>query len=281
MFKRECVYILHFDVALSHAEHYVGCTRDIMARLGAHAHGAGSNLCRVLNERGISWRLGALGMCSHIGMRRMERHLKNQKNTRRYCEVCNPDGAMKIPGTTPYPLALVPFKDAESFRCIENAAKNGAVFRFTDEKDTRRVTDQILTLWKADRDALGFVPMGGENGIEVEMRKGNVLVTEIEGDILGYVYFTANVARDVVTIQQCCVRDDARLYGFGRQMVDMVDAIGNWKKIQARVKEQLAANHFWQAIGFTVDEEHIHETSGNLIVEYVRIKDESNGQRME
>ena len=85
------VYILHLDSPLAHARHYVGWARRLEQRIEHHHQGTGARLLQVCNERGISYRLA-----THFpGTRRDERRLKNQKNTARYCPVCNDN---------PYPL---------------------------------------------------------------------------------------------------------------------------------------------------------------------------------
>jgi len=82
------VYLIHFDRPLSHAKHYLGFTEDITSRLEAHAAGQGARLMQVLKERGITWRLAR----TWDGDRRLERQLKNRKESPRLCPICRQHG---------------------------------------------------------------------------------------------------------------------------------------------------------------------------------------------
>ena len=78
------VYHLHFDSPYKHARHYVGFTKDLSARLEAHASGQGARLVQVVMEAGISFRLAR----TWKGTRKDERKLKNRKNAPRECPLC-------------------------------------------------------------------------------------------------------------------------------------------------------------------------------------------------
>lgn len=79
------IYLLHLDTPLRHAKHYVGLADDLPARLERHASGSGARMLAVCVERGITWRL----VRTWTGDRRLERQLKNRKNTPTLCPVCN------------------------------------------------------------------------------------------------------------------------------------------------------------------------------------------------
>lgn len=95
------VYLLHFKQPLAHGkspagnpmvtQHYVGFTDDLIGRLLAHAEGRGARLLQVIQERGIGFQLARTW---DGGTRKLERKIKNCKNTRRLCPVCNPDRAL-------------------------------------------------------------------------------------------------------------------------------------------------------------------------------------------
>ncbi|MBL1079485.1 hypothetical protein JK358_34275 [Nocardia sp. 2] len=83
--RHEQVYLLHFDQKYRHAGHYIGTTRDLQARLQAHADGRGARLLQVLKEHGIGWHLAR----TWDGGRALERELKGFKNAARLCPDCS------------------------------------------------------------------------------------------------------------------------------------------------------------------------------------------------
>jgi predicted GIY-YIG superfamily endonuclease len=82
------VYLIHFDTPLHHARHYLGWTTNLKARLEAHRRGNGARLMEVITEAGITWRLAR----TWEGGRELERHLKRQKNSPRFCPICQEKG---------------------------------------------------------------------------------------------------------------------------------------------------------------------------------------------
>lgn len=96
------VYLLHFNEPyvgqrrnpLAHrvqvASHYIGFAQgDLEARLEAHASGQGARLMQVIAEAGISFELARVWP----GGRMVERRLKNRKEARALCPICNPRAA--------------------------------------------------------------------------------------------------------------------------------------------------------------------------------------------
>ena len=79
------VYLLHFDRPLHHAQHYLGFAKDVKGRLEVHRSGQGAKLTKAVVEAGIDWQLVRLW----DGGRKVERQLKNQKNSPRLCPLCN------------------------------------------------------------------------------------------------------------------------------------------------------------------------------------------------
>jgi len=51
------VYLLHFETKLAHAQHYLGSTDNLEARLHCHYHGQGARLMAVVTELGITWQV--------------------------------------------------------------------------------------------------------------------------------------------------------------------------------------------------------------------------------
>ena len=92
---RNVVYLLHFDSKLSHAQHYIGSTKDLRARLAQHSSGRGARLIEVIQELGIEWSLARVWHFDGIwAARKFESHLKRSyKNGRRLCPVCRAERA--------------------------------------------------------------------------------------------------------------------------------------------------------------------------------------------
>ena len=85
------VYLIHFNQPIGNpdnprgqAQHYLGYTDDLESRLAAHRAGNGARLMEVLRERGIEWEL----VRTWEGGRDLERKLKNQHNSPRFCPIC-------------------------------------------------------------------------------------------------------------------------------------------------------------------------------------------------
>jgi predicted GIY-YIG superfamily endonuclease len=85
------VYLIHFDRPIGdpgnprgQAQHYLGWTSDLEARLEAHRSGNGSRLMEVIAERGIGWRLAR----TWHGDRGLERKLKDRHNSPKLCPIC-------------------------------------------------------------------------------------------------------------------------------------------------------------------------------------------------
>ncbi len=84
MTTNEQTYLLHFDRRYKQAGHYLGSTTDLQARLKQHAAGNGARLLQVVAQVGIKWRL----VQTWPGGRDVERRLKRQKNSPRFCPIC-------------------------------------------------------------------------------------------------------------------------------------------------------------------------------------------------
>lgn len=261
------IYVLHFHEKLAHARHYIGCTDNLRGRLFAHATGAGSRLCRELYQRGIEWSLGGLYQCSHRRMRALERGLKDQAHSDRFCEKCNKN-QHAYRGCKAYSIDLVPFPTHSDL--IRQCATpiTGQTVRLTTPDEKPTTIQAILAMMKRDKDALGFVPAGGSQGLEMLVPRGLIAVAELNGEIAGYASHTINPGKTRATIHQCCVRDDARLRHLGTQMVQLVKDSHDVDEVVAKVRVDLAANHFWSNIGFKLMGTVTHPTSKNLINHY-------------
>ncbi len=56
-------YLIHFETAYLHAQHYLGYSCDLRARITAHEHGNGARLIRKLKARHSGVRL--CPVCQH------------------------------------------------------------------------------------------------------------------------------------------------------------------------------------------------------------------------
>lgn len=83
------VYLIHLSEPYKHARHYIGFVDGddlVEERLSKHRRGIGSKFLRAVNDAGICYVIARLWP----GYTRMqERHLKNKKNARYLCPICN------------------------------------------------------------------------------------------------------------------------------------------------------------------------------------------------
>lgn len=264
------VYILHFDDPVSqHAQHYSGSTSALRRRLESHASGHGSKLTRELHTRGITWRLGALTECTITGMRQLERYLKDQHNAKRYCEICNPN-PMRIGDGRPWDLSLVGFPTTSTE--LDNLAdgRDPVFVRSASETDHNflSIQSQMIALQRADKDALGFIPTSGHEGLTTLQRTGRIALAQVGPAIIGYAAWTACNDGDSVRIHQCVVEDSWRCRGIGKTLVDHVAEQSQRKTIVCTVRSDLPANLFWAAIGFKHCGVKLHPTSNSTLNQY-------------
>ena len=92
------VYLIHLAQPMSrgvngrgealYAQHYIGYTRSVDRRMMEHASGRGARFLEVCRERGIPFEV----VRTWEGADRcFERRLKNGKDSKRLCPVCNPN----------------------------------------------------------------------------------------------------------------------------------------------------------------------------------------------
>lgn len=261
------IYVLHFDTKLSHAQHYVGCTRNPLQRLSAHANGAGSSLTKALIAEGIEWSLGSLMTCTQRRLRELERRLKDQANTPRYCGICNklPN---KFAGTTHYPIEMLPWIPTSTALRKNSVLETVQTVRFIEPTEPQSTMEAIMLLMREDKDALGFIPVGGEAGLQTLVPRGRIVLA-IENDaVVGYCAW--NMSQDMTqgAFHQVAVRDDQRFKGFGRRMLRLVIDNTICESYIAKVRDDLAANHFWLSMGFIQIDQNVHPTSGSRINVY-------------
>lgn len=82
------VYLLHFDKPINPnrpTQHYLGTAKELDERIRQHRRGKGARLTEVAVERGISFRVAEVWKGDYS----LEKQLKRQKNSRRFCPICN------------------------------------------------------------------------------------------------------------------------------------------------------------------------------------------------
>lgn len=79
------IYLIHFKEKFHHAQHYIGWTKDVDARLERHLAGHGSRLIRAIVRSGIPFEV--VRIWENVD-RHFERKLKNRKNAKFLCPIC-------------------------------------------------------------------------------------------------------------------------------------------------------------------------------------------------
>ena len=80
-----CVYLIHFETKLHHAQHYLGFSDALRLRIACHEHSNGAKLMTAITRNDIKWVVARVWM---DGDRTLERRLKNQKNSPALCPIC-------------------------------------------------------------------------------------------------------------------------------------------------------------------------------------------------
>lgn len=258
------VYVLHFAEKLGDkAVHYIGCTSDPRGRLACHASGMSSSIMRACAVQGVAFALGAIGQTHRRGMRRIERQAKAWKNAEAFCELCNCGSAHAIPGTRSLPLDMLPFPTTSDG--YAGAKAKPVTVALTSPRTPVMHVTAIRDLSETEKDALGFIPMGGRSaGINEYIESGNVVLATQGRELVGYLLFGKGDGREA-TIQQTVVLDRLRGSGIGRKMVAKVREALPAHRLYARVRDDLDANGFWRAIGFVMIAVDTHHTSGSAL----------------
>lgn len=103
----------------------------------------------------------------------------------------------------------------------------------------------------SDTRAIGWLPV-----LAFDTRADNdeILTVTNNGDLVGWSMNSVSKRRGVLKLYQIWVRPDARILEHGRALVARLKEVGGRKfcyQIEAWVAEDLPANLFWAAIGFT------------------------------
>lgn len=251
------IYVLHFHQAHAHARHYIGMTGNLRRRLARHAAGQGSNLCRVLRDNSELWYLGGLYQCSDAQAVRMERRLKDRHNGADFCQHCSGQQQRSMDSLRPIDIGIVPYDTRSDkitpFETVQTVHKIG------DVTDQQHLEPQIRRMMSQHKEQLGFIPACGLEGLGRWFRQSTVAVAQDGDNLIAYAGCT--ITPSMVKIQQCCTDDAERFCGHGRQLIALLAERNPEKILQAKVRNDLAANEFWTQIGFTMIGDLCHKTS--------------------
>ena len=89
------IYLLHFQTPIHHAQHYTGITTDLAERMVRHFNGSGSKLTAEFARLKIAFTIARVW---EGAAQEDERRMKEMKNGRQYCPVCNKTKARKLFG---------------------------------------------------------------------------------------------------------------------------------------------------------------------------------------
>lgn len=257
------IYILHFDDPLAHAQHYVGMTGNLRQRLEAHASGTGARLTEVLRDSNKPWTLGGLFQTTATNARRVERELKESKNVARFCDICNKD-APAPPASKRYPLEQVPFPKRSTE--IDTAGNSETRIVIREARDQFDI-DFAKSIQRVHKVELGFL---NDTALWIAANEQHMHVASLNGKLCGFLIWTYHESRREVTIHQCAVEDCARLRGIGRNMLDAIAYLNPTSSLSCKVRVDLPANYFWEAIGFAKVRTVTHTTSKQQLNQYFK-----------
>ncbi len=96
------VYLLHFLEPIGNpanpramAQHYIGWSPAVAARIATHTAGGGAAIMRAVQAKGIGFEVAA----TWPGGRALERRLKARHKARRFCPLCTGRPATPRPRT--------------------------------------------------------------------------------------------------------------------------------------------------------------------------------------
>lgn len=117
-------------------------------------------------------------------------------------------------------------------------------------RDDERVP-QVLSLWRTQRQWLGFLPT---EGFLERAAKGTLIAAVVGTKVVGYVLY--DLPRDRVKLIHLCIADQHRGKGIARQLVDEVSARHRDRRgIELRCRRDYPANAAWPELGFVARQE--------------------------
>jgi ribosomal protein S18 acetylase RimI-like enzyme len=131
--------------------------------------------------------------------------------------------------------------------------------------------DNIKQLMKANKDYLGFIPIGppGSKGFNALIDRAQVIVA-YSAILAGYLAWT-RPDHSSIRIHQLVVHESLRKRGIGKRLLtellileDLAD------RVYAEVRADIPANAFWWACGFRPVHWRRHPSSHSVILTYER-----------
>ena len=114
---------------------------------------------------------------------------------------------------------------------------------------------ELKQLWihgvARDTHAVGWLPV---SAFETRAAADDIVAVYRNEELVGWTVIATSKSRAIMRLYQIWVRPDARVLEHGRALVDAVRTRGiahRCHRIEAWVGEDLPANLFWSAIGFT------------------------------
>ena len=200
-------------------------------------------------------------------MKRLERQIKNRHNAPRLCPICTPN-PIPMPGTLQYDVGLIPFP-------IDSATLQRAHWRIlravtTPETDSQhaRTQDFIRQMQREEKEALGYIPSGGAEGLTILAKKGQVAIVTNRHRIVSFAAWT--LGHGSLNVQQICTVDSERRCHHARELLRELSRRYPTLPQTANVRADLIANEFWNAEGFVIESTREHKTSRNLINHWTR-----------
>lgn len=118
----------------------------------------------------------------------------------------------------------------------------------TQQRTLRRMWHHAV---QTDADAIGWLPT---KAFEVRSSRGDVTAIYRNDDLVGWAMHAKSKSRGVMKLYQIWIRPDARIIEHGRALITRLQRIAARERchiIEAWVAEDLPANLFWFAIGFS------------------------------
>ncbi len=102
-------YVLHLVPPYKHAAHYKGWSRDLPARLAAHAGGRGARLMEVQKQAGGTFQVGRV----ERGVTRDRETVLKENGGARRCQICQGGPEIEVRGWNAPPDPARPYRAAE------------------------------------------------------------------------------------------------------------------------------------------------------------------------
>ena len=135
---------------------------------------------------------------------------------------------------------------------------------------TMKDLEEMDKLRKTEQNKVGFVPMSRWEW-QVTYRSQTLSVMKEDGEMVGYIFWTPGLP--VAAIQQLVIREDARRFERGSELVDQ--ALEDMQDPQrygvtCRCRLDLEANLFWEALGFEAVREESGGAGGYPLIRYYK-----------